>query len=114
VQVREWQRVYGTHTVIVWNTIAEKMEGRNGKQCRDRWNTIVNPDLNRSPLTYDECIRIDGARRDPAAMVPAARPAAPTVSRFVPPPSLRKQSCWQSTAARGAASPTRSATTGPS
>lgn len=28
-----------------WSEIASRMEGRNPRQCRERWNNYVNPDL---------------------------------------------------------------------
>ncbi|ORD96156.1 MYB [Hepatospora eriocheir] len=37
-----------------WGFIAEKMETRVGKQCRERWFNQLDPSLNRNPFTIEE------------------------------------------------------------
>ncbi len=37
-----------------WSLIASRLEGRNGKQCRERWHNHLNPDIRRGPFTKEE------------------------------------------------------------
>ncbi|KAJ3439703.1 snRNA-activating protein complex subunit [Anaeramoeba flamelloides] len=37
-----------------WTQVACFVYGRNSKQCRERWNNQLNPNINRSPLTLEE------------------------------------------------------------
>ena len=37
-----------------WKEIAKKIPGRTTKQCYDRWNTCLNPNLNKEPWTPEE------------------------------------------------------------
>ena len=37
-----------------WSSIAEQLEGRIGKQCRERWHNHLNPDINKDPWTENE------------------------------------------------------------
>jgi len=37
-----------------WGVIAERMEGRLGKQCRERWCNNLAPEVNKMPWTLDE------------------------------------------------------------
>ena len=37
-----------------WSKIAEHLEGRIGKQCRERWHNNLNPELNKGPWTEEE------------------------------------------------------------
>lgn len=37
-----------------WNSVAAQMPGRTAKQCRDRWQNHLNPNLKRSNWTEDE------------------------------------------------------------
>ena len=37
-----------------WATLAEKLPGRVGKQCRERWVNHLNPNLNKDPWTVEE------------------------------------------------------------
>ncbi|KAL6569482.1 hypothetical protein OROMI_013996 [Orobanche minor] len=37
-----------------WAEIAEQLPGRMGKQCRERWNNHLNPELNKSAWTKEE------------------------------------------------------------
>ena len=43
----------GTHGEN-WKLISEFIPGRNPKQCRERWNLYLKPDINKSPFTEDE------------------------------------------------------------
>ena len=38
----------------VWRKIALEMENRTGKQCRERWFSNLNPNINKNPYSYDE------------------------------------------------------------
>ncbi|EAY00874.1 Myb-like DNA-binding domain containing protein [Trichomonas vaginalis G3] len=37
-----------------WDIIAKKMKGRNKRQCRDRWNRYLAPNVNHSEWTVEE------------------------------------------------------------
>lgn len=37
-----------------WSVIASHMEGRIGKQCRERWHNHLNPEIRRDPWTAEE------------------------------------------------------------
>ena len=46
-----------------WSFIANKMEGRRGKQCRDRWLNHLKPDIRRGEWTAEEeRILVEGHR----------------------------------------------------
>ena len=42
---------YGTDN---WNKVAKSMQGRNAKQCRERWSGILSPELNKEAWTPQE------------------------------------------------------------
>lgn len=37
-----------------WQKVSEELPGRTPKQCRDRWNNYVNPDINQKSFTPEE------------------------------------------------------------
>lgn len=37
-----------------WKAVASRMEGRNARQCRERWNNYANPEVKRDPWTAEE------------------------------------------------------------
>ncbi|OHT01031.1 Myb-like DNA-binding domain containing protein [Tritrichomonas foetus] len=37
-----------------WASISQKMQTRNARQCRERWNNYVNPALRTEPWTHEE------------------------------------------------------------
>ena len=37
-----------------WATVAAKLKGRNGKQCRERWHNQLNPGIKKGPWTAKE------------------------------------------------------------
>ncbi|EAX97117.1 Myb-like DNA-binding domain containing protein [Trichomonas vaginalis G3] len=37
-----------------WKTIANKMPGRNKRQCKDRWTRYLSPNVNNGPWTEEE------------------------------------------------------------
>jgi hypothetical protein len=37
-----------------WRGLLPLLPGRSSKQCRERWNTHLNPSINQSPWTYEE------------------------------------------------------------
>ena len=37
-----------------WNLIASKMETRNPRQCRERWENYLSPTVNKNPFTQEE------------------------------------------------------------
>jgi hypothetical protein len=42
------------HGVKSWSFIAKQLQGRLGKQCRERWYNHLNPSINKHPWTPDE------------------------------------------------------------
>ena len=42
---------YGTEN---WRLIAQEMNGRNPRQCRERWINYVSPKLSQAPWTHEE------------------------------------------------------------
>lgn len=49
--MRELVRQYGTKK---WSLIASKLEGRLGKQCRERWYNHLDPEIKKDPWTDEE------------------------------------------------------------
>jgi hypothetical protein len=47
--VMELVAMYGAKK---WSLIAQKLPGRIGKQCRERWHNHLNPNINR-------CVRVN-------------------------------------------------------
>lgn len=39
---------------VDWKKVANQMKSRNARQCRERWNNYLNPDLNDAPWTPEE------------------------------------------------------------
>ena len=37
-----------------WTLIAKHLNGRIGKQCRERWHNHLDPNINKSPWTGEE------------------------------------------------------------
>ena len=37
-----------------WAEIAKHLPGRNGKQCRERWQNHLSPDISKAPWTLHE------------------------------------------------------------
>lgn len=37
-----------------WAALAQQLEGRSAKQCRERWHNHLNPNINKGPWTYNE------------------------------------------------------------
>ena len=37
-----------------WSFIAKQLQGRLGKQCRERWYNHLNPSINKHPWTAEE------------------------------------------------------------
>lgn len=50
-KVVELVKEYGVKS---WSFIARKLEGRLGKQCRERWYNHLNPDINKEPWSAEE------------------------------------------------------------
>ena len=42
-----------------WNKISEKMGTRNPRQCRDRYKNYLAPNLNNSPWTIEDDIKLE-------------------------------------------------------
>jgi len=43
------------HGLGKWGVVAQGVTNRTAEQCRYRWTHCVNPDINRAPLTVEEC-----------------------------------------------------------
>jgi len=41
-----------------WNMIAQRLPGRIGKQCRERWHNHLQPNINKEPWTEQEDLQI--------------------------------------------------------
>ena len=37
-----------------WNIIANEMENKSARQCRDRWTQFLQPNISKAPFTYEE------------------------------------------------------------
>ena len=55
------------HGMKSWSLIARQLDGRLGKQCRERWYNHLNPDINKEPWRADEDRQIIEVR---AALIP--------------------------------------------
>ena len=42
-----------------WTKISKMMGHRNARQCRDRYNNYLSPNLNMSPWTFEEEMKLD-------------------------------------------------------
>jgi hypothetical protein len=40
--------------ILNWNVIAEKMISKNARQCKERWDNYLNPNINNSGWTFEE------------------------------------------------------------
>ena len=47
-----------------WSSIAQSFPGRIGKQCRERWNNQLRPDIRRDAWTHAEEVQLVAAHRD--------------------------------------------------
>lgn len=50
-KVTEFVKVYGVKS---WSFIARQLNGRLGKQCRERWYNHLNPQISKEPWTEEE------------------------------------------------------------
>jgi hypothetical protein len=42
------------HGLSSWGTVACSLEGRTARQCKERWNYYLSPELNHTPWTPEE------------------------------------------------------------
>ena len=54
-RLRELVAEKGDHN---WNAIQALMPNRTSRQCRERWNLYLSPDVNNSPWTPEEVMRL--------------------------------------------------------
>ena len=47
-------RLVQIHGTKKWSFIARQLNGRLGKQCRERWYNHLNPDINKGEWTDEE------------------------------------------------------------
>ncbi len=48
------RRLVAEHGPSKWSTIAAHLEGRVGKQCRERWQNHLSPEINKAPWSSQE------------------------------------------------------------
>lgn len=48
------RRLVAKHGPSKWSTIAGHLEGRVGKQCRERWQNHLSPEINKAPWSSQE------------------------------------------------------------
>lgn len=51
----DWVQLHGPKG---WSQCAKVIKGRNGKQCRERWNNALDPSLTRGHWTCEEDLQI--------------------------------------------------------
>ncbi|XP_004500264.1 transcription factor MYB64-like [Cicer arietinum] len=51
---RKLLKLVKQHGVRKWSQIAEKLEGRAGKQCRERWHNHLRPDIKKDSWSEEE------------------------------------------------------------
>jgi hypothetical protein len=51
---RRLSEAIGQFGLFDWDSVAERMPGRSSRQCRDRWNYYLNPDISNLPWTEEE------------------------------------------------------------
>ncbi|CAJ2640259.1 unnamed protein product [Trifolium pratense] len=51
---RKLVKLVKQHGVRKWSQIAEKLEGRAGKQCRERWHNHLRPDIKKDSWSEEE------------------------------------------------------------
>ena len=56
--VEEWATKNSAYHSIGWRSIAERMPGRSGKQCRERWNYSLRPNIKKGRWTESDDILI--------------------------------------------------------
>lgn len=59
-KILELVRIHGPRK---WSLIASKLDGRIGKQCRERWHNHLNPVVKRDAWTYVEECKLVAAHR---------------------------------------------------
>jgi hypothetical protein len=52
--VEEWAAKNSASRSVRWRSIAERMPGRSGKQCRERWNYSLRPNIKKGGWTESE------------------------------------------------------------
>jgi hypothetical protein len=53
--LRDWVKVNGS---VRWSDCSKQIQGRNGKQCRERWNNTLDPELKKGKWSYSEDLKI--------------------------------------------------------
>ena len=53
-QLRDLMAACGDGEKVRWSAIGEKMSGRSGKQCRERWHNHLSPDVCKDKWTEAE------------------------------------------------------------
>ena len=55
---KKLKRLVNNFGETAWDDIAELMDGRNARQCHDRWTSYLSPNINKAPWTPEEDRRI--------------------------------------------------------
>lgn len=53
--IRSWVKSIGPQK---WTKLSKELNGRTGKQCRERWMNVLNPELKKSDWTDEEEFRL--------------------------------------------------------
>ena len=56
--VEEWATKNSANHSMRWRSIAERMPGRSGKQCRERWNYSLRPNIKKGRWTESDDVLI--------------------------------------------------------
>ena len=55
-RLKQLVKIYGENE---WAKVAQMMENRNARQCRDRYKYFLSPNVNRNPWTIEEEMKLD-------------------------------------------------------
>ncbi len=91
--VRQLVQNHGTKK---WSLIAMHLEGRLGKQCRERWYNHLDPNIKRTPW----CVFFFSSRVCVLVSLPRPPPPPPLNPTYAPPPTHAHTQRQRSPAAR--------------
>lgn len=58
IKLKKLVKLYNKKSSIDWFIIAQQMETRNARQCKDRWLNFLDRKINRKPFTAEENLLI--------------------------------------------------------
>jgi hypothetical protein len=47
-----------SEAAIAWEEVSQRFPGRTSKQCRERWNNHIKPEINKAPFTVEDDERL--------------------------------------------------------